>query len=270
MAAEEVIWSGPGRLERGDTIEAQNGNCRLRMNGDGNVVVQRRLRALDDKFDRWAVSWDTGIMKREGSFVMELALDGNLEVYDEEGMDVSVVWTTNMVPDANAQYDIVMDSVCRLKIQKDGVDVWANILIPPFSAGQVLQKGEMFRMTRDMEKIPSMIPHDFKFHYTLVLQHDCNLVQFLGTDRADRSKKVWSPNVSLKQVPFDDCYLYLDPKGRVALYEGVFNHTTTQDEIRPNEYWSTPTDWIDAAVHGEEALESYEIVLQPNGTIFDW
>jgi len=32
MAAEEVIWSGPGRLERGDTIEAQNGNCRLRMN----------------------------------------------------------------------------------------------------------------------------------------------------------------------------------------------------------------------------------------------
>lgn len=271
MAREEVIMSAPDRLERGDMVEAHNGDCRMRMNGDGNVVVQRRLRALDDKADRWAVSWDTGTFKREGMFVLELTVDGNLEIYDEEELNFPVVWTTNIVPDSNAQYELVMDSVCRLKVQKDGVDVWANIRIPPFAAGQVLQKGEMFRMTNNFEDIPNIIGHDFSLHHTLVLQHDCNLVQFLGTDRADRTEFVWSPRVALRPTPADGCHLYLDPKGRAALYEGAFNHSTTADEIRPNEYWSTPVNWIDATTVNEvEVLESYEIVLGKNGSLFDW
>jgi hypothetical protein len=274
LAAEEVLWFAPDRLERNHAIMAQNGGCRLRMNGDGNVVVHRRLKALDDKPDRWAVSWNLGSFAKEGKYVLELTVDGQLVVYDEEEPNFPTVWQSDnnhTAPgDSGAEYTLVMDSACRLKVQKDRVDIWANIKIPPFSAGQVLQKGDMFRMTRDHNSL-STIPHPFTLHYTLVLQHDCNLVQFIGTDLADRSETVWAANAMYPGSGGGDCHMYLDPKGRVSLHEGSFNHTISRDEIRPYEYWSTPPGWMEQDGYGDEMLlETYELVLSTDGSIFDW
>jgi hypothetical protein len=265
-AEEEVIWSGADRLEVNEMLEAQNGNCRLFVYGDGNFLVRRRIPGLDDASDEWPTSWSTDRDQVHAYYALELTHDGNLELYNED--DYEIVWTTNVVGDVSSDgtlHELVIDGACRLKLQWDGVDVWENIKIPPFKAGQVLQRGDMFRMSISIGQVP-FISHPFRLQYVLLLQHDCNLVQYVGTDNADRGAVVWKTETPRPMV---DCYLYLD-KARVTLYEGTFDNTLGFGAARMGEYWSTPSSWLNKAMYDDDVQESYEILLDSDGSIFHW
>ena len=83
-AVEELIWNTTGRLlVVGQTIEAQNGNCRLAVQGDGNLVMRRRIPGLDNKPDVWRASWSTDCVHQHAPYALELRADGNLEVTPE-------------------------------------------------------------------------------------------------------------------------------------------------------------------------------------------
>lgn len=100
LAKEEAIWSGAGRLEQFDQIYAQDRTCRLALYGDGNVVVQRKIRTLDDADNEWVTSWTSGSQKRSALYGLELASNGNLAVYDEDesGFGLQSLWKTLAPP----------------------------------------------------------------------------------------------------------------------------------------------------------------------------
>jgi hypothetical protein len=269
-AEEEVILSGTDSLRDGETIEAQDANCRLIMNGDGNVIVRRRISGLDDTVDGWPTSWSTHSIHSEADYTLELTSDGNLAVYEEADAineTRAIVWTTNHPGDISASHKLVMDGACRLKIKSDDVDVWENIKITPFQAGQVLQRGEQFRMSGNFESADDPdIAHGFVIHYVMLLQHDCNLVQFVGTDNADTGAVVWKSGTQMPEGT--DCYLYLD-NGHADLYSGMFDNSLGFNATRPGKFFSTPADWFSQEATDVDK-ENYEIVLQSDGSIFTY
>ena len=95
--------------------------------------------------------------------------------------------------------------------------------------------------------------------HVLLLQHDCNLVQFRGQDGADRqdSSVYWSSNS--RRTDVDDCYLYND-EDRPRIYSGKLDRTLEQLDPRAGEVlWD-----------GDPSLENpcsgpYEVIPKAEG-----
>jgi hypothetical protein len=266
-AADErtILWPDGGRLREADEIKADYG-CKLQMYGDGNFVVRRRIQGMDSDRNQFRTSWSTGVQPEEAVYALELANDGNLEVINEDRN--KVVWTTNLEGDTtNKSHELVIDGACRIKLQWDGEDVWENIKTIPFKAGQVLQRGDIFRMKVNFTPIEFVIAHPFSLHYILALQNDCNLVQSTGTDYANPGSVVWTSGTT--RLDGADCYMYLD-KGSVSLYKGTFDSSLGFGDVRPHQIWSTPPGWLDESDNSDQIQEGYELVLNSDGTGFRW
>jgi hypothetical protein len=265
-AADErtILW--PGRLSENDEIQADYG-CKLQLYGDGNFVVRRRIQGMNSDRNEFKTSWSTGVQPEDAVYALELANDGNLEVINEDRN--KVVWTTNLEGDTtNKFHQLVIDGACRIKLQWDGEDVWENIKTSPFKAGQVLQRGDIFRMKVNFKPIELVIAHPFSLHYILALQNDCNIVQSTGTDYANPGSVVWTSGTT--RVDGADCYMYLD-KESVSLYKGTFDSSLGFGAERLHPIWTTPPGWwLDRSDNPDQSQEGYELVLNSNGTVFHW
>jgi hypothetical protein len=251
-AARERTILGPeqNRLDENVDLRIQH-NCRLNIFGDGNFHVERRILGIDNEPNEWKTSWSTGVEKPEdGEYALKLTEDGNLELINEDRDRVA--WSTNIEGDTtNKFHELVIDGACRIKLQWDGEDVWENIKTSPFEAGQVLQRGDMFRMQVNFESIPEVIEHPFSLNYILALQHDCNLVQSVGTDHADEDSAVWDSGTNREDG-------------------GTFDSSLGFGDERPDQLWSTPPGWLDESDNSDQIQEGYQLVLDSDGTVFHW
>jgi len=267
QALDEVIMEQGQKLLSGqrNKIMAHCERCQLVLLKDGNLISKRKID------DEWGVSWSSGASGLGLDYYAQLESNGRLIVYD----DGTEKYSTNSYPrNCNSSTKLVFDNNCRLKVLCDDEAIWENIKVPPFEAGQVLQKGEIFTNIIQFGAYQGL-NYGFTLHYQLELQHDCNLVQYVGTDRADRRGKVWS---AFRNGPnYDNCYLYLD-KGAVKLYKGTFDSTPPTFKDRTDEvYWSTaPYNWFDSSIYTnatqlEELTTNYEVLLDPTGNpSFHW
>ena len=124
-------------------------------------------------------------------------------------------------------------------------------------------------MSRDVgaSLLPNGVAHGLKIQYVLMLQHDCNLVQYVGTDNADIREMVWKSGTqrSFPYVQIANCYLYLD-RGAAALYAGTFDYTLPMGSTRAGiKLWNTSNGWAQDVSQGD-----YQIKLNYNGTVFEW
>lgn len=88
----------------------------------------------------------------------------------------------------------------------------------------------------------------------LVLQHDCNLVQYVGNDLSDKADVVWSPGIGLGQG--SECYVYVGDNF-IGAYEGTFyeDERDSEDPRRDRLYWQSATDnWEETQLVTDEGF----------------
>ena len=104
--------AGPGRLDAGESIEAQGGGCRLVFQTDGNLVAYADGEAY----------WSTGTQVAASGGRVEMQVDGNLVVYDSASV---AQWSTRTGGNPGAR--VVIGDDCNVVVRAShGAQLWAS------------------------------------------------------------------------------------------------------------------------------------------------
>ena len=140
-------------------------------------------------------------------------------------------------------------------------EVWTNNrsggLVGEAGLSDYLQKGEMMYLSQCYQC--GGHPDCIWAEQALILQHDCNLVHFVGRDMADLMENptiLWSSNTPRPDL--EDCYFYED-EDKVRLYEGKLDKSLPQFAPRAgNAYWEADDDFKPDCSGGYEVLLKVE------------
>lgn len=287
-AADEVILRQGDILEPGTWLKTSNGACRLKLQRDGNLVARRRgpfwpkAGGYSDPIPS-SISWTSGSHAVSDYYYAALSQEGNLQVRENDIGPDPVVYTTKVYAPslANATHVLVFTDKCALRIMRREGDeyhrIWTNIheWFDNFSADEnpgmdnVLHKGDYY--TYPTQNYGTVCGKGANFCYqvpfSLRLQHDCNLVVFVGHDQGDLSAIVWSAGVARN---VSDCFLLVDSHD-VALYEGSFDPTLPRDYSFPNKYWSVPSSFFDVDSYTPGGYNTYQVLINNEGEMYlDW
>ena len=218
--------------------KAFDGRCRIELLEDGSLVTKR-----DGQ-----ITWSTGPspygeivsyfahLKYDGRLVIGVDGDaGDDEFYSTVKSDVPYVYD-------DPQFTLDFDSDCFLQINAkstEGEDkrtmVWSNMR-SHLITGDVMGRGDILQGSFHMYSDTKDYGADIKSF--ILLQNDCNLVQFVGNDLSDRGDVVWSPGISRGEGA--ECFVYIAPNF-IGAYEGKFlNDGRIPD--RSNLYWERKID----------------------------
>ena len=196
-------------LDQDDSISSpsivplQDGKCRLSMQGDGNIVMERD----------GTLMWSSGSAGRAGNYFAIMQADGNLVVYRGKRADglcpTNAVYSTHSSRSRPGPYFLAIHEDCRLGVYRGTLrdedndieeEIWTNVK-SALATGERLYKGEMLRN----EEVGAF----------LILQHDGNLALYGGTDWANRSAKAyWAAGSSSAA---SDSFLKVRKDGRLVL-----------------------------------------------------
>lgn len=245
--------------------------CQVKLQEDGNFVVKRLVG--QPHYMTYQTSWHTPPGSSDFDHYAKLdGYDGSLKVYQQAGDsssdDAGVIYTSNVgnpealndfVEPLPREHQLTINEECVLEIFRGDRALWTNNRAGGLGGvagiSDYLQRGEMMHMNvchhgcHEGDDVCLWVPN------TLVLQQDCNLVQFRGMDWADYLKDkvvLWSSNTSDKSV--EDCYLYSD-NDRVRLYAGTLDKSLSQFEPRGDPVlWDGPLDFENPCSGGYEVL----------------
>ena len=218
--------------------EAFGGRCRIELLEDGSLVTKRNGQ----------ITWSTGAspygesvsyfahLKYDGTFV--IGVDGDedsIEFYSTVKSDVPYVYD-------DPRFTLDFDSDCNLQVNARSIEgedkrvmVWSNMR-SHLITGDVMGRGDILQGSFYMYSDSKSYGTDVKSF--ILLQHDCNLVQFVGSDLSDRGDVVWSPRIG--RGAGAECFVYIAPNF-IGAYEGKF----LNDGRIPNSsdlYWSRKID----------------------------
>lgn len=289
--ADEVILIEGTVMSAGESLQTSDGACRLKLQRDGNLIAFRRgpfwsKPGISDDIEE-SVSWTSG-GHGQGSYHARLQNSGNLQViyHNDATQSDDVVFSTHVFAaddPSGTSHDLVFTDKCALRImrRKDGDSqfLWTNIheWLDNFSAylnaspgrDNVMHKGEFFSYPGQNHGTVCGTGANFcmEVPFSLRLQHDCNLVTFVGRDHGDASAVVWSAGV--KRPNFSNCYLLVDSND-VALYEGSFDPTLPLNSNRTGKYWSVPQSFFDDPVYPPGG-STYQVLINNEGQMYlDW
>jgi len=272
-------------LEPGTTLKSRDGSCQLSLQRDGNLISRRRG-PFWTKPASWepihkSVTWTSGAHK-VGDYHATLTTNGNLQVLD----GTKIVYSTHVYGPShdNAMHELRFTETCALRImrreehEEEFRRVWTNfhVVLDNFSAqdspglDNVLQRGEYFTYPGQNYGTVCGTGADFCMDvpFSLRLQHDCNLVTFVGHDHGDVAAVVWSAGVARPNAV--DCYLLVDSND-VALYEGSFDPSRPVNETPPGKYWSVPRSFFDVDGYRPGGNNGYQILIGNSGEMYlDW
>lgn len=280
----ETILAQGDILEPGTTLKTPNGQCLLKLQRDGNLIATRRgpywgTPGTSDPVPK-SISWTSGSAQVVANYYATVTPKGNLAVVNRGTNET--VYSTHVydAPQGEvATHELVFTNKCTLRILRNGNDrVWSNIheWFDNFSADDypgldnVLHKGEYY--TYPTQNYGTMcgtgVDLCIKMPFSLRLQHDCNLVAFVGHDQGDFGGVVWSAGVARPNA--DNC-LFLVTSHDVALYEGSFDPTSPVDSIPPNKYWSVPSSFFDVDSYSPQGRNWYQVLINNEGEMYlDW
>lgn len=238
----ELVLPPGGRLPQGRIGSTTDGRCHLLLQSDGNLVVKK------DGRNAWSSGTDAH--EGDGPFHVKLQRGGALTVRTTaterrgNNQNGGVIFSTNTrgtrLDDERGGGLYFNTPDCTLTIKADDVehDVWTNVR-DRFYGGNRLERGGMIRYP----------PNDPR--YTLLLQHDGNLILFGGTDMTDYGGPddiLWGAGVMSADAA-EDVFLRFTCEGRLVLNQKIGN------AIVP--YWNE-------TVVTETELEGYSLVLRQN------
>lgn len=216
---EELVWDASKALPTLDSrMTFQNGSCRIRRKSDGNIVVKR---LIDGRYVR---NWQTGPMlveneQEDTEFSMALKTD-------EKTFNIESFLRKKFSSDSEFEtVRLIIDGDCRLKLYKKNRVVWQNIA----DIGHVTSSAVPFR--RRLARGNMLVGYDEGVPYTVDLLRNCQLVQYVGRDRADLAssedpKLVWTANPEVRRENIDFCVLRFESdsivlcgKDRVELWK---------------------------------------------------
>jgi hypothetical protein len=282
----ETILTQGATLEAGKSIVTSNGACRLSLQHDGNLVARRRgpfwpKPGMSSDPIPQSISWTSG-SHGIGDYYATVTSEGNLQVISRGNNQVK--YSTHVCAssnDASATHELVFTEKCALRVMRtEGNEspqrVWTNIheWLDNFSADEyngldnVLGKGEYFTYPGQNYGVVcggTTSSYCFNVPISLRLQHDCNLVAFVGHDQGDKSAVVWSAGRVRSNA--SDCFMLVDSHD-VALYEGPFDPTAPVDFTPPNKYWSVPSSFFDVDEYNPQGRNWYQILLNVDGEMY--
>lgn len=287
LAADETILAQGEKLNAGSSIATSNGACRLSLQRDGNLVARRRgpfwpkPGKSSDPIPQ-SISWTSGAHSK-GNYFATITSQGNLQVIHRG--DNQVMYSTHVYASSNssATHELVFTEKCTLRIYRNEGErpdrVWSNIheWFDNFSAedypglDNVIGKGEYFTYPgQNFGKVCGGTTNRYCFNVpiSLRLQHDCNLVAFVGHDMGDNAALVWSAGVARPNA--SDCFLLVDSHD-VALYEGSFDPSKPVDFTAPTKYWSVPSSFFDVDGYYSGGRNWYQVLVNGGGEMYlDW
>lgn len=282
--SEAVVLEEFDVWEEGQSTRFHNNRCEVRLQKDGNFLV-KRLVAPNPYYQQYRTAWSTGATSSSSDGTFRAQLDGKdgskdgslLVIRRNNGGEETTVFSSNIGEPQElagidlelATHQLVIDEECVLKIYRDDQLAWTNNRFGGLTGepglGDYLQKGEMFHVNQCFGSCDDTQDSCIWSPQVLVLQHDCNLVQFNGRDWADWEDgkgAVWSsktPRGDLK-----DCYLYSD-KDKVRLYEGTMDKDLPQFAPRNDaSYWEADSDFMNPCGGGYEVLLKVKGGLEPS------
>lgn len=292
--SDETILRQGETLLAGKSITTLNGACRLSLQRDGNLVTRRRGPFWSkpgkgsDPIPQ-SISWTSGAHGIGGYYAI-LTNEGNLQVISRTNNN-QVMYSTHVYAPTNtsATHELVFTEKCSLRIMRQEPNddgwrhfVWTNIheWLDNFSADDypgldnVLAKGEYFTYPGQNYGRAcggNNTRYCFNIPISLHLQHDCNLVAFVGHDHGDYAATVWSAGVA-RLNSASGCFLLIDSHD-VALYEGSFDPTAPVESTPPGKYWSVPSSFfnVDGYSSNPESRNWYQVLVNGDGEMFlDW
>jgi hypothetical protein len=289
--SDEAILRQGEKLKAGKSITTSNGACRLSLQRDGNLVARRRgpfwpKPGMGSDPIPQSISWTSGAHV-VGDYYATLTKQGNLQVISRGANGNQVVYSTHVYSPTNASatHELVFTEKCTLRIMRQEPNddwrhfVWTNIheWLDNFSADEypgkdnVLAKGEYFTypgQNYGQACGGNNTRYCFNVPISLYLQHDCNLVAFVGHDHGDYAATVWSAGVARKSS--SGCFLLITSHD-VALYGGSFDPTAPVDSIPPGKYWSVPSTFFNVDGYNPEGLNRYQVLVNGDGEMYlDW
>jgi len=241
-AWEDLILAPGGRLDQGQTVSSANGECKLLLQGDGNLIVRKNGNS----------TWSSGSFNvapfnthaNVGPFFLKLQRGGAMVIKDDINGDVIYSTRTRNMPLDNTLGGLFFNEDCSItvKANNDHYDLWTNVRTK-FYGGNRLDNGEMI-------KYPINNPQ-----YTLILQNDGNLILFEGVDRSDYDGAqdiIWGAGVT-SDAGADKFFLKFTCDGRLVLKEVINNVSVT--------YWSMSVASTGSGSGGTTA-QGYSLILQ--------
>eukprot|EP00539_Tryblionella_compressa_P000503 CAMPEP_0178748770 /NCGR_PEP_ID=MMETSP0744-20121128/9054_1 /TAXON_ID=913974 /ORGANISM="Nitzschia punctata, Strain CCMP561" /LENGTH=314 /DNA_ID=CAMNT_0020402139 /DNA_START=66 /DNA_END=1010 /DNA_ORIENTATION=- len=270
-----------------ETILTAHGHCSLKLQGDGNLVSKRTSRFWDARWNDMEerVNWHSGKPAQTGQFYAILDPEsGNLQVIHQSTREIA--WSTHVPPakGTSVKHELIVTPTCRIGINRyeetiydpSGTDylIWVNIKhsLHNFDADlawgrpgyeNVLERGQFF-------SVGGQDDYCYGVPLSITLQHDCNLVVFVGVDKADKLSVIWSSGKSDDATTITDCYLLVDSYD-TALYAGSFDPTTPENSERPGKYWSVRPAFFEDVVGFVEGSSKYRVRINGDGQLrLDW
>ena len=256
--AYTILFEGEFMFSR----EAALGNrCRIELGDDGNLVTKRNGR----------VTWSTGPapMGENANYRLTVTGQGSLlvEVDRDDGIDVYRT-VRDAIPEYSeyfkynwwdAEYSLVFDTDCNIHVMakiwfqgsQQQIPVWSNMK-KELTKMDVMLRGDILQGTFHLCCDSKRYCVDVQSF--LVLQNDCNLVQYVGNDLSDKSDVVWSPGIGLGEG--SECYVYVG-ENFIGAYEGTFyeDERDLEDPRRDRLYWQSATDnWEETQVLSDEGF----------------
>jgi hypothetical protein len=251
--------SRPDSMSQGPQ-EFLGGQCRVTLTDEGKLTTEKKMSS-----GLYEEAWSSGRSylgkHQDGQYVAELRGDGVLELRLEQtgGSDTLIFYesvrqvdTDHAVHDFYSKYVLLIDEDCVLRIygwyfagsRGDQMrEVWSNIR-SAMTEGDVMLQGDIIRGMNDNGEETHMR-----------LQHDCNLVQRYGKDKANSSHKIWASGSDKSSDPEDvTCWVLVD-NAKVRVCVGEFDVNNRQNcndaEIR----YSTPTAQWDVVELGNKGFK---------------
>mgnify|MGYP005855479321 CR=1 FL=1 len=272
---EAVVLTGGQIWPVHQTRNYHANRCQVKLQADGNFLVKRMV-GLNDWQMHFQTSWHTSAGPvSDGNYYAKLdEHDGSLIVYRISMTDDNQVTYTSNIGDPESIYDLVVplprehmlviNENCILKLYRGTDDhkkeLWtnnrANGLVGEPGISDYLQKGEMFHMNVCERSCNGRSDYCYYHPNALLLQHDCNLIQFRGRDMADFKEDpvvLWSSG-SKRHETIPNCYLYED-EDTLRLYAGTLDKSLAQFEPRGDPVlWVAPDDFQNPCGGGYEVL----------------
>lgn len=252
------VWNG------GTTESYHDNQCKVVMQRDGNLVVNT-LVAPNPYYQYYRPAWTSGTGSNSHSDTYYATLDeydGSLKVFRDEDPSDIVLYSSNIPnPVPETDHGLYINEECVLVLRRGDKVVWQNNhwggLGGNHNADDFLQKGEMTNM--------KVCEYNQKGEciwvlHTLMLQHDCNLVQFEGRDysgKLENNRVIWASHS--RRTDVDDCYLYCD-EDRPRIYEGTLDRTLDQFDPRAGVVL-----WDGDVSFSHECGGGYEVLLKGDG-----